>query len=146
MEYCSFTFKNASSKATFILQFFNEKSDVLDGGSLQAALCDHLIELLIAAETEHWNSLEVSTESKIGNDPPSPEIVKTPQVKSLKTDVDMRDEGEEGEVLEEADEEEYEEEDNSGKLPTPKIRSVLNVYRMKLACEVLPLVHRVRRT
>ncbi|VUZ44780.1 unnamed protein product, partial [Hymenolepis diminuta] len=59
------------------------------------------------------------------------------------------DEGEEGEVIEENDEE-FEELIDDEEDPSQKrfdgrgLAEVLNVYRMKLSCEVLPMIHKMR--
>uniref|UniRef100_A0A5K3EEZ2 Non-specific serine/threonine protein kinase n=1 Tax=Mesocestoides corti TaxID=53468 RepID=A0A5K3EEZ2_MESCO len=167
MDYCSSSLTTASSKAEFLLRFVTEKFEILGENSFIGSLFDNLIELLMVAEMEHWQSLNRAAEMDAQNQSDSPinekqisPTVCTEDIQQTSKDCSgylEPDEGEEGEVLEEADDDDGEVLDDDdldnhnpnslgGKNSANQTFSVLNVHRMRLACDVLPLVHRVRGT
>lgn len=142
MEYLDSNFSSAESKAEFILQFINEKSDIFGGSQFLAFLCHNLIELLSAAEKDYLKSRVASVpEERLFNEPKPVSSVSDSKPPKPQNDT------EEGEVLEElgeSGEEDFEEDELSdGKNITVRTNYVLNVFRMKLACEVLPFIHKV---
>ncbi|CDS37595.1 serine protein kinase ATM [Echinococcus multilocularis] len=159
ISYLNSVFNTVESKADFILQFLTNKLDVLGEGSVVGALLENLIGLLMAAEEKHCQAIN----SKTQNCKPTPSTPQSPDREATsvtatrscllnESNEDLEtDEGEEGEVLEEADEDDDEEmddedADNQGSklLVEKQCISVLNFHRMRLACEVFPIVHRMR--
>ncbi|KAL5970596.1 Serine-protein kinase ATM [Taenia solium] len=159
ISYLNSVFTTVESKADFILQFLTNKLDILSEGSVAGVLLENLIDLLMAAEEKHCQALSSRTQNckTIPSTPQSPdkEATSVPTTRSCllnESNEDLEtDEGEEGEVLEEADEDDEEDMDDedvdnqSSKLLVEKqCISVLNFHRMRLACEVLPMVYRTR--
>ncbi|EUB64032.1 Serine-protein kinase ATM [Echinococcus granulosus] len=159
ISYLNSVFNTVESKADFILQFLTNKLDVLGEGSVVGALLENLIDLLMAAEEKHCQAIN----SKTQNCKPTPSTPQSPDREAAsvtatrscllnESNEDLEtDEGEEGEVLEEADEDDDEEmddedADNQGSklLVEKQCISVLNFHRMRLVCEVFPIVHRMR--
>ena len=158
ISYCSSAFDTVEAKTNFILQFLTNRLDMLGEGSFVGALLENLVDLLVIAEENHCQALNKKSEN-IPSTPQSPDMKDTAAhpsgshtLNESTEDVEI-DEGEEGEVLEEADDDDEEIDDdddaeaqNSKLLSEKQWISVLNVHRMRLACEVLPMVHRVSFT
>ncbi|VDM30897.1 unnamed protein product [Hydatigera taeniaeformis] len=159
ISYLNTVFTTVESKADFILQFLTNKLEMLVEGGVVGVLLENLIDLLMAAEQKHCQafSSRIQNCKVISSPPQSPakEVTSLPSTQPCPTNEfsgDFEtDEGEEGEVLEEADdddEEEMDDEDvdNQGSrlLVEKQCISALNFHRMRLACEVFPMVHRTR--
>lgn len=160
ISYLNSVFTTVESKADFILQFLTNKLDILGEGGVVGVLLENLIDMLMAAEEKHCQAFNSKTQSckTIPSTPHSPdkEAANVPTMRSCflnESSEDLEaDEGEEGEVLEEADEDDEEDMDDedadnqsSKMLVEKQCISVLNFHRMRLACEVFPMVHRVSK-
>ncbi|VDK54754.1 unnamed protein product [Dibothriocephalus latus] len=151
-RFCWESFSDATSQADFLLRFIRDKAEDLNADHLIAPLCEFLIKLLMDAEVEHWQScekatVEVPTMTPVAQKkPPAP----LPTRKAPKSPSSGQpEEGEEGEVIE-ADEDEGEELDEDSENGAEDVKSsvqtlhkVLNIYRMILAADLFPVIHRV---
>lgn len=157
-SYISSKFDKSATRADFILQFLKNKSYLFEEiSSTVETLLGKLIGLLMSAEEDYFQALnsKPAGDEHIPDTPLSPEesvsIEKAEDLKDISMENRDIDEGEEGEVIEEVDDE-YEEliDDDDADNPShrrldgKRTTRVLNVYRMRLACEVLPMLYRVR--
>ncbi|KAM7542492.1 hypothetical protein Aperf_G00000017064 [Anoplocephala perfoliata] len=155
VSHISSKFDKSAARADFILQFLKNKSNLLEEiSSTVETLLGKLINLLISAEEDHFQSMtsRPDGDEDIPDTPLSPEeSVSIEKAEDVSMENRDADEGEEGEVIEEVDDD-YDEliDDDDGdnlshrRLDGKRTTRVLNVYRMRLACEVLPMIHRMR--
>ncbi|VDO10438.1 unnamed protein product [Rodentolepis nana] len=155
-SYISSKYDNAADQTDFFLKFLNTKIDILKekNGTVEF-LFKKFINILMLAEEDLFRTLtsEPKPSEDIPDTPLSPESVEKVEETKISAMVTEsgggnEDEGEEGEVIEENDEfDEFideEEDSNRKRVRGKELAEVLNIYRMKLACEILPLIHKMR--
>nr|CDS25654.1 hypothetical protein HmN_000609200 [Hymenolepis microstoma] len=157
LSYISSKFDNAADQTDFILKFLETKIDILkeNNGTVEC-LFKKLVNILMLAEEDLFRILtsEPEQDEDIPDTPLSPESVEKVEENAkvpamvAGSSVCNDDEGEEGEVIEENDEFDElideEEDPNRKRVGGKELAEVLNIYRMKLACEILPMIHKMR--